>query len=696
MKTLKMIISLLLIAVMLCSCVEAPAVNDDVLGNDSNVHIDPDTEEPVDSEDTPIEELPEEAPIVEPDYDVDLDDIDDPIYESPVEQPSQTSEASNDEFKITLHSSKTEYSSSENIEIEATISLISGEKLTVWSGDPILGFSLSGDTCFENEQGSAITMDILKSTTFTNAEDMLVPYQKSGGFSASDPNADFYDYFFSDFDSFKLPAGNYTVTAYLNYSLDSDDVIGTSRTLKTSVDFSVFGTAFEDLDYPKLDSIVITDPESETITEDIVVEDGIIEPLSYVQQPEMTPYPEETNVFDWSVYEQLYSAWRQDKTDQLSVEGRGDGVDNFVKTSISEILKDASGKNKIYSPVNVYMALCMLAEIADGETRNEVLSLLGEDSIEAVRASANAVWNHNFCADGAVTSILGASVWLDDGIDMIEDTAEILADSYYTESYNCDIGSEDMLKAYKAWLNKQTGGLLKDAVENTQIDPEAIMVLATTLYYSVKWDVEFYEANNSQRTFNLLDDNNTSIECEFMNESNDGSYYYSDNFSAVKKRFNEGGGMWFILPDSDVSIDQLLDDEAVLDLIVNNGKNCDSTYLMINLSVPKFDVSSDISLKEDLENLGVHKAFERGEADFSNLTDSIDGNVWLDGVKHVARVKIDEEGVEAAAYTEMVLCGDALPPEETVDFVLDRPFIFAITGESGDILFVGVVNNPVE
>ena len=61
---------------------------------------------------------------------------------------------------------------------------------------------------------------------------------------------------------------------------------------------------------------------------------------------------------------------------------------------------------------------------------------------------------------------------------------------------------------------------------------------------------------------------------------------------------------------------------------------------------------------------------------------------------HAARVAIDEEGVTAAAYTVMPAPGAAMPPDEEVDFVLDKPFLFAITSETGLPLFMGVVQNP--
>lgn len=68
--------------------------------------------------------------------------------------------------------------------------------------------------------------------------------------------------------------------------------------------------------------------------------------------------------------------------------------------------------------------------------------------------------------------------------------------------------------------------------------------------------------------------------------------------------------------------------------------------------------------------------------------------IFLSKADHAARVAIDEEGVTAAAYTVMMMAGTAAPPEEEMDFVLDRPFLFAITGADGLPLFVGVVNRP--
>ena len=67
--------------------------------------------------------------------------------------------------------------------------------------------------------------------------------------------------------------------------------------------------------------------------------------------------------------------------------------------------------------------------------------------------------------------------------------------------------------------------------------------------------------------------------------------------------------------------------------------------------------------------------------------------LYLDKAEHAAMVEIDEYGVTGAAYTEMdVNAGSALPQEQ-IDFVIDRPFMFMITGMDGSILFSGIIKN---
>ena len=158
-------------------------------------------------------------------------------------------------------------------------------------------------------------------------------------------------------------------------------------------------------------------------------------------------------------------------------------------------------------------------------------------------------------------------------------------------------------------------------------------------------------------------------------------------------RYLMSGKMWFLLPDDGVAMDDLLADEQTMEFLNSNGNWENSKHLIVNMSVPKFDVVSDLDLRDGLNALGITGVFDATVADFSPMTSKV-AEIFLSKADHAARVAIDEEGVTAAAYTVMMMAGAAAPPEEEMDFVLDRPFLFAITGADGLPLFVGVVNRP--
>ena len=153
--------------------------------------------------------------------------------------------------------------------------------------------------------------------------------------------------------------------------------------------------------------------------------------------------------------------------------------------------------------------------------------------------------------------------------------------------------------------------------------------------------------------------------------------------------------MWFLLPDEGVSPEELLAGGAALDFLRAPAEWENAKEVTVHLSVPKFDVRSDLDLISGLQAMGITDVFDATTSDFTPLMDGAEG-LSVTQAQHAARVTIDEEGCTAAAYTViMVGEGAEMPPEEEVDFVLDRPFLFAITDGGGLPLFVGVVNRPV-
>lgn len=399
--------------------------------------------------------------------------------------------------------------------------------------------------------------------------------------------------------------------------------------------------------------------------------------------PKMMKYPDGYN-------QDEYIKWRESKRTQIEqMTGSSQALERFCTLTAQTFLSGAQDKNMIYSPINIYMALSVLSEITQGESRQQILNLLGENSIDDLRSSAKSLWNANYCDDGASKSLLSASLWLNNQVEYNQNILNTVAENYYASCLSGSMGSAEYSQALNAWLKEQTGGMLE---ANYELDADTVLALAATIYFKGRWQNEFTSENNTDGAFRTP---NGTKNATYMNASGMEYYYWGKSFAATKRQFDQSGEMLFILPDEGVRVDSLLSDEEVLDFVYNTASYENSKYLKVNFSVPKFDVTSEISLEDGLMSLGVKDVFSAEKADFSPLTKQPEDStgMYVSRADHKARVLIDEEGCIAAAYTVMSLAGGAMPNEE-IDLKLNRPFLFVIKSEAGQVLFMGVVNNP--
>lgn len=410
--------------------------------------------------------------------------------------------------------------------------------------------------------------------------------------------------------------------------------------------------------------------------------------IAQAEYPKMARYPSGLAQFS----DKAYDAWREDVDAQQRDLGDISSLQRFFARSSQVFLTGEEGENRVYSPLNVYMALSMLAQITGGESREQILTLLGSGSMADLRQQASDVWNSNYRDDGAQTSILASSLWLDKDVNYNQDTMDILAKDFYASSYQGEMGSKKFNKALQSWLNDQTGGFLEEQAGNIELDSETVLALATTVCFNAKWSDEFSKRETTPQTFHSPAGD---LEADFMHQRETEKYYWGDKFAATSQFFEGCGSMWFLLPDEGITPEELLSDrEAREFLFISNKDEWENQkFLFVNKSIPKFDVSSQFDLEEGLQALGVTDIFDPERSDYTPMTTDVEEPIVLSKASHAARVMIDEEGCTAMAFTTLPGFGAAKPDDE-VDFVLDRPFIFWITGDSGLPLLMGIVNYP--
>lgn len=408
------------------------------------------------------------------------------------------------------------------------------------------------------------------------------------------------------------------------------------------------------------------------------------------QFPEMAPFPSQDQFTDnWDEYSQAYDSWHQHQLSQYDQpDGYSDSLFKFFNVSIRQFLSGT--ENAAYSPLSVYMALAMLAETTDGNSRQQILDLFDLNSIEELRIQVGHLWNAHYCSDGRTDLLLANSLWLDEAYSFHREAMDRLASDYFASSFHGDLGTQEMDEQLRRWLNENTGELLYDQVQNLSMPPETVFALASSVYFTARWESEFSEKNTKEGDFHGP---NGDLTATYMNKSIYGTtYYWADNFSAISLSLSGNNQMWIILPDEGFKVADILASQEYLQMTMDpKGWEKQKSGVIVHLSLPKFDVSSDIGLTDGLQNMGITDVFDPFKSDFSPLTDT--PLLYLSSAKHAARVAIDEEGVVGAAYTVLYLAGSAMPEDE-VEFVVDRPFAFVVSSRDNLPLFVGTVMEP--
>jgi serpin B len=409
------------------------------------------------------------------------------------------------------------------------------------------------------------------------------------------------------------------------------------------------------------------------------------------EYPEMVQKPNYAGYgSDMKAYNTAYDTWHNSQRQQYDQpDGYADSLKDFFYVSMAEFLKDDG--NPTYSPLNVYMAMAMLAETTGGNSRQQILDLFGVGTIEQLREQASCVWNAHYNNDGETTLLIANSIWLDDFYTFHQNTTDLLANQYFASSFHGNLGTDDMNKRLQTWLDANTGGLLKDQAQNVELDPSAIFALASTVYFSAGWDKEFYAGNTKEAVFHCQD---KDLLTPFMNQTfTQYTYYWGENFGAIYLGLTGNNKMWLILPDKGHTVEEILESDDYLSMTLDPGSWENQKVYKINLSLPKFDVVSQKDLIEGMKNLGVTDIFDSEISNFTPMTDTPD--LYVGQINHAARVAIDEEGCIAAAFTVIATYGNGMPADlKEIDFTLDRPFLFVVSSRDNLPLFAGIVNEP--
>lgn len=354
-------------------------------------------------------------------------------------------------------------------------------------------------------------------------------------------------------------------------------------------------------------------------------------------------------------------------------------------SSIYNFLKlENKKKNMIYSPLSIKYALSMLKEGASGDTKWQLEKVLG---------------NNNLAKYDNITDKLA----LANALYIKENYFSNIKDSYKNllmRNYGAEVKADAFLSAnnINKWIENKSLGQIKNMLNDGMVkNSNNTMILINVLAMDMKWIQEFDKKKTWGGEFYL--DDGSVMSATTMNKvssDKDVAYYQDNKVTAVvldlEQCNDEQMEFIAIMPKEKLKDYVKNFEDENLEVIDNNLISASSSKKGIKISIPRFSFDYNWDLKNHLMALGVKDVFD-SSADFTNITDT--ASFYVSDILHKANIDFSEEGVKAAAATEIFLTYGSAGESFDLEIQINKPFMYLVRSKrTKEIWFVGTVYKP--
>ncbi|MCD8539507.1 MAG: serpin family protein [Leadbetterella sp.] len=341
------------------------------------------------------------------------------------------------------------------------------------------------------------------------------------------------------------------------------------------------------------------------------------------------------------------------------------------------------GGSYFLSPLSLNIALGMLLNGAEGETREEIQKMLGfsDADLAGINASYAELITKLPLVDPKVTNTTANSVWYEKEFSVESTYLDALKKSFNAGVYAEDFSSSATVNKINTWAADHTNDKIKQVLE--KIEPHQVLFLLNALYFKGDWTQEFDEKDTFKAPFYGA---TREVSQDFMFLMKEFGYAENEAFRMLELPYgNEKYAFVAMLPVNGSA------DEMIGGLTREKWEAALGSLRKQKMEVvlPKFKMESSKKLNDVLQSMGMRRAFT-DQAELGGISKS--GQLFVDFVKQDTYLSVDEKGSEAAAVTTI---GVGLTSAPVIPvFRCDRPFAFAIVEKTSDtIQFIGKVND---
>ena len=351
--------------------------------------------------------------------------------------------------------------------------------------------------------------------------------------------------------------------------------------------------------------------------------------------------------------------------------------------------------NLFYSPYSVFTALAMTYEGAKKTTASEMAEVLNiQQDNESFHSYVHSLYTH-LNKDSEYTISTANALWIRENYQILNTYLDTVETYYQATSQRVDFSKPaQAAEIINQWVENNTNNLIQDLISPSDINPELCrLILTNAIYFNGTWQVQFDEANTTDREFELPSGENTTVSTMTLTGTEDRFNYTETEELQLLELPYAGNEISMIigLPKEGVPLSTVIND---LNETKYNAWFDSMEKEEVDIYLPKFKIETPVlNLNQHLQNLGIQKAFTTG-ADFSGITGNKD--LHISDVLHKAYIDVNEEGTEAAAATAVIMrLTSNGGTSSRITFDCNHPFFFMLQHkETGTILFMGTVEHP--
>ena len=346
----------------------------------------------------------------------------------------------------------------------------------------------------------------------------------------------------------------------------------------------------------------------------------------------------------------------------------------------------------VCSPLSITYVLSMVNDGATGTTEQELEQTLGfhKGGIQAVNDYCKNLIDNLPHVDEKVQLNIANAIFVNDKYQLRKQFQQDMSNYYDAKAEALDFSSPSTLGRINGWCDEMIPTILE------RVDPRTVSYLLNAIYFKADW-ASMFEKNETREEVFTTPDGETRV--PLMHQNVYMNYLRNDQYAAVSIPY--GNGQWMMtvmLPEDGKTTDDVISSLAASGWSTDFLKNPlrEARRYAVDLKLPRFETAFDTDdaggLIELLKGMGIRRAFDGNSAEIPNMCEN--GDLYISMMKQKAKIKVNEEGSEAAAVTIAGLnflsavADTQEPPKAT--FHANRPFVYVIHEQSsGVILFVG-------